>query len=444
MAATSHSSSIITFMYDRQGATTSLDMQRELNLSQPTLSRSLAAMVREGKILRLGAARQSIYLLPAPDAGVAILVPIMRVDEAGDIQPFGQLTPLVGGRYCVEFNQGLNAVKHKIYGGLPWFLSDMRPQGFLGRLFSRKYPALTLDLNPLKWHDKDIVRALVSHGEDLPGNLLLGHQAFDQFLLMRGASPHGVAKSDYSAIAQSVLSGAPAGSSAGGEQPKFCATRVDGRAVIVKFSPLDDSPAASRWRDLSICEHIALTTLRENGLAAAVSTLHLDDRIYLEVERFDRTDNGRIGMVSLEAFDNEYIGQLDTWDRTAERALSRGLLNTTDARNLQCLEAFGRLIANTDRHYCNVSLIRQDSQWRLAPAYDMLPMFYAPVSGEVIDRQYDIATLQPTLDTLSVWPEALKLASLFWRRVRADKLISAEFQLRLANDWDAWLATRPL
>lgn len=440
MATTDHISAIIALMYRWQGVAASEDIQRELNLSQPTVSRILGAMIRDGKILRVGAARQSLYLLPAPDAEVAIPVPIMRVDAAGDIHPFGQLTPLVGGRYCVEFSHG----KHQICGGLPWFLSDMRPQGFLGRLFSRINPALNLDVNPLKWHDKDIVRALVSQGEDLPGNLLLGHKAFDQFLLTRGRKSHAVHVNDYSAIAQRVMAGAAAGSSAGGEQPKFCATRADGTAVIVKFSPLDDSPAAQRWRDLLICEHLALSILREHGHNAAVSTIIVEDRVYLEVERFDRAragaGAGRIGMVSLEAFDNEYIGQLETWDKTADRASRRGLLNESDARDLQRLEAFGRLIANTDRHHGNVSLIRLNNQWRLAPAYDMLPMFYAPVSGEVIDRQYDIATLQPTLNTLSVWPDALKMAHVYWQRVRADERISAGFQQCLAKDWDAWLA----
>ena len=144
MAIANHSSAIKTFLYRQQGAATRVDMQRELTLSQPTLSRALAAMIRDGNILRVGAARQSLYLLPAPNAGVAIPVPIMRIDAAGEVHPFGQLIPLVGGRYFVEFSQG----KQQLYGGLPWFISDMRPQGFLGRLFSRMHPALNLDVNP--------------------------------------------------------------------------------------------------------------------------------------------------------------------------------------------------------------------------------------------------------------------------------------------------------
>jgi hypothetical protein len=443
MAAINITSAITALMYRLQGAAKSDDIQRELGISQPTASRALAAMIRDGSILRVGAARQSLYLLPATDAGVLTPVSIMRVDAAGEAHPFGRLTPLVGGRYCVEFTDG----KIQIYGGLPWFLSDMRPQGFLGRLFSRTHASLNLDSNPLKWHDKDIVRALVSEGDDLPGNLLLGEAAFQRFLLARRIENQTVNVGDYADIAKRVMAGAAVGSPAGGEQPKFCALRHDGEnssennstAVIVKFSPLDDSLAATRWRDLLICEHLALTTLRDNGIRAAASRLIMGDRVYLEIERFDRTQLGRIGMVSLEAFDAEYIGGMASWDKTAISALSRGLINAADARDLLRLEAFGRLIANTDRHNGNVSLIRLDNRWQLAPAYDMLPMFYAPVSNEVIAQQYDVTALQPTLDTLSVWQECRQLAEDYWQRVRRDERISVEFQTRLALDWDAWL-----
>jgi hypothetical protein len=148
-------------------------------------------------------------------------------------------------------------------------------------------------------------------------------------------------------------------------------------------------------------------------------------------------------MVSLQVYDAEYIGQEDNWAATAERMQARGLLTAKDARHMCFLEAFGQLIANTDRHYGNISLLLEGSQnggngggdWALSPTYDMLPMFYAPVGGELVQR--DFATKvkpQPTSATLPEWPRALALAIQFWQTVAADERISAAFRAIAAEN----------
>jgi hypothetical protein len=63
---------------------------------------------------------------------------------------------------------------------MPWWLFDMRPQGFLGRAYAQRFaPALGLSRDVREWSDTDGIRALVSHGHDLVGNLLLGDVARD-------------------------------------------------------------------------------------------------------------------------------------------------------------------------------------------------------------------------------------------------------------------------
>jgi hypothetical protein len=227
------------------------------------------------------------------------------------------------------------------------------------------------------------------------------------------------------------MHGALPGSSAGGEQPKFCTVRQDGRPVIVKFSPAGHSAPERRWADLLVCEHLALSTLDQAGIPAAKTRIFVGDgRTLLEVERFDRTVRGRIGMVSLLAFDNEYIGQIDNWAASAQRMGTRGLMREDDAERLRLLEAFGQLIGNTDRHYGNISLLIDASgDWALAPAYDTLPMIYAPIAGELVSREgFDPARLAPTADTLRVWGQAWSLATVFWRSVAGDKRISTAFR----------------
>ena len=55
------------------------------------------------------------------------------------------------------------------------------------------------------------------------------------------------------------------------------------------------------------------------------------------------------------------------------------LLSAEDAERIALLEAFAMLIANTDRHFGNVTLFdRYEGPFELAPAYDLLPMLFAP------------------------------------------------------------------
>ncbi|MBC7681821.1 MAG: HipA domain-containing protein, partial [Ferruginibacter sp.] len=162
-------------------------------------------------------------------------------------------------------------------------------------------------------------------------------------------------------------------------------------------------------------------------------------RVFLESERFDRTvaadgQIGRIGMVSLEVYDAEYVGEMHNWAATANRMAARKLLTDADARTLRLLEAFGVLIGNTDRHYGNISLLLQDDDWTLSPTYDMLPMLYAPVGGELVPRDFAARPLQPTAATLPEWGQARQLALSFWESAAADVRISAGFRAIAADN----------
>jgi hypothetical protein len=407
-----------------QGAVASADIQARLGVSQPTVSRTLAPLLRSAEILKVGAARSQMYVAPRHVERVGAEVPVIKVDANGDAAPFGRIVPLQGGRCWMDEEEGPSA----LHDGLPWFLSDMRPQGFIGRTFAHGHPELGLPANPEHWTDDDVLQALALCGEDLPGNLVVGGESFRRFQSIAARPAPRVSADDYPAMADSAMQGTLPGSSAGGEQPKFCTVR-DGRQVIVKFSPSGTSPADRRSRDLLVCEHVALRTLQEAGVAAAATRLFIEaGRVFLEVERFDRTARGRIGMVSLMAYDAQHIGKIDNWAATANRMVSRGLLRADDAQRLRFLEAFGRLIGNTDRHYGNISLLIENGTWRLSPAYDVLPTLYAPINGELPPRDLAASDLAPTVETLGEWQAARQLASAFWQTVAADERITAPFR----------------
>ncbi len=426
-------SSILLSLRRQGGVLTSAELQASLGVSQPTVSRALAPLIQSGQVQKVGAARSQRYLLPRHIAGVGTHVPVMRINALGQPSPFARLVPLQGGAFWVDEADGVSA----LHGGLPWFLDDMRPQGFMGRTFAHAHPDLQLGGDPRHWSDDDVLRALALYGDDLPGNLIVGDAAFARFHTLGERASRVDSSDDYPRLAEQAMQGSHPGSSAGGEQPKFC-TLVAGRAVLVKFSPAGSSPADQRTRDLLVCEHLALQTLNAAGISAARSQLFSGaGRVFLESERFDRTPGsglamglpGRVGMVSLQVYDAEYVGEMDNWAATANRMAARQLLTQKDADTLRLLEAFGILIANTDRHYGNISLLIQGDDWVLAPAYDMLPMLYAPVGGELVLRDFCAQPLQPSAATLAQWEPALVLARQFWQAVAADSRVSDGFRV---------------
>jgi hypothetical protein len=428
---------ILQAMMRQGGALSSAELQAQLGVSQPTVSRAMAPLIQSGEVQKVGAARKQRYVLPRTVRDVGRGIPVMRIDAQGQPSPFARMVPLAGGAVWVEEEDGLS----KRFDGLPWFLDDMRPQGFMGQTFAHSHPGLQLGNDPRYWSDDDVLRALALYGDDLPGNLVVGEPAFARFHTLPERASRAASSADYPALADAAMQGTLGGSSAGGEQPKFCTTvgpMNAGRPVLVKFSPAGDAPTDQRTRDLLVCEHLALKTLADAGVSAAKTQIFTGaGRVFLESERFDRTakgagreggPGGRVGMVSLMVYDAEYVGAMDNWAATANRMQERQLLRPEDARTLRLLEAYGVLIANTDRHYGNISLLLQDDDWVLAPAYDMLPMHYAPVGGELVPRNFAERPLQPTAATLPEWPRALALARSFWAAAAADMRISAGFR----------------
>ena len=416
---------VLHVLHQVGGVGTSTELQTRLGLSQPTVSRALSALVKQGRLLKVGAARSQQYLLPRHIEGVGSQIGIVRIDTQGRVSPFARMVALPGGRFWVNEADGLT----QIHDGLPWFLDDMRPQGFMGQTFVQNHPELSLPADLRHWNDDHALKAMVLAGDDLPGNLIVGEQALASYLSgVRQTAVVQQPEVDYPRLAMLAMQGAQPGSSAGGEQPKFSAL-VNGQAMLVKFSPSGDAPGDERSRDLLVCEHLALQTLAAAGLPAAESQIVIaGGRVFLQSKRFDRTDKGRIGMVSLLVYDAQYVGEMDNWSATAQRMAARQLMTSQDAQQLQLLEAYGLLIANTDRHYGNISFLLEDDDWRLSPTYDMLPMLYAPVKGELVERDFASRKLQPTSHTLAVWPHAKQLAQQFWQSVAADTRVSDAFK----------------
>ncbi len=355
-----------------------------MRISQPTISRGLGQLGNE--IVRLGAARSIQYALRDTIRGLPDMA-VYRVDAEGRIRKLGVLIPVRPEGFVMIQEDGSTLHSE----GLPWWLHDMRPQGYLGRAYASRHGAeLGLPGRLMEWTDTDALRALLAHGHDVVGNLLLGDMARDRFLAAAVPDPITMEQKaeEYSRLALAAAHGERPGSSAGGEQPKFTVhamTANGSRHVIVKFSELEEGPVSERWRDLLLVEHLALETLREAGIPAAQTRI-LDHGMqrFLEVERFDRVGNlGRHALLTLAALDAQFVGaQTGSWPIIARRLADDGHLRPDAPNGVEMLWAFGTLIGNSDMHGGNLSFISDHGRpYDIAPAYDMTAMAFAPRSG---------------------------------------------------------------
>lgn len=400
----------------RQGPTSVRQLTDIMGISQPTISRAMKALGDE--VVRIGTGPSIHYVLRDAFRGFSS-APIYRITEEGQIKPLGRLIPVYPDGFVME--QTDNVCLHS--DGLPWWLFDMRPQGYLGRAYASRYSSeLGLPANPDNWADSDVIRALLAHGHDAVGNLLIGEQARDHFVGM--PEPVAVDRATaYPSLALAVSSGEAPGSSAGGEQPKFC-TYTERGHVIVKFTAADDNPISERWRDLLLAEHFALSVL---GVETEV--FDFAGQRFLEIPRFDRIGQlGRKALFSLRALEAEFVGRArEAWPVLVNELVKQGCVHPEAAAGTARLWAFGMLIGNTDMHHGNLSFISAHGRpYHLAPAYDILPMGFAPKSGGEMVNTLRPATLLDAIDG-ETWREALELSERFFALASDCDRFSASF-----------------
>lgn len=405
-----------------RGPLTSRALQEQLGLSQPTVSRALAGLGAE--VLRSGAGRSTIYSLVDSSSDLPPLA-VHRIDGQGRLARLGLLTPLRPEGFAMQ--AAGDDAPARFSEGLPWWLADMRPQGFLGRALALRHgAALGLPPGINDWTDRHVLRALAAFGDDVVGNLLLGDGARDRFLTAAAPEPIAAAErpAAYAQLAMRALQGELAGSSAGGEQPKFTAfaqTAQGPAHVLVKFSLAEAHPVAARWRDLLLAEHLALQTLNDTGLPAARSAvLEQGQQRFLELERFDRVGaHGRRALHSLGCLDDEFVGDRTApWPAAARALAARGIVQPEACAAVDALYAFGTLIANSDMHMGNLSFLGDEGPpCALAPAYDMLPMAFAPSAAGVLRDELPPLRLPPAVP-LAAWAPALERARGFAGRLQ--------------------------
>lgn len=186
----------------------------------------------------------------------------------------------------------------------------------------------------------------------------------------------------------------------GGARPKAL-LQLDAEDWVLKFAE-EDRPVEP------LIEHAAMTLAAKAGITVAETRpIPLMNGVALAIRRFDRTPGRRLHALSANVA-LKAAGMELSYPNLALLLRRRGAV---DLHRAQMRELFRRLlfnvlIDNTDDHEKNhVILVREDQQYVLAPAFDVLPM------GQSLGYQAMEAGIFGAVSTLE---NALSAANQYW------------------------------
>ncbi len=436
---------LLAVLADRRPLT-SVELQTEFGISQPTVSRLLRKA--GDRVVPIGAGPSTRYTTTVDVFGAQPEVHVFAVAETGVTEELCSLRQLATGGFVVGGDDLpfwlLGESGTGDFRSLPYFLADLRPSGFLGRLNARRLAAtIGAPDDPRQWSVDQVGRYLLLAGVDLPGNLVLGARAAHA-ANRANFPPVRDRVRRYPDFVQRNLDEDPPGSSAAGEQPKFLA-HVEGRGhVIVKYSEPVDTSEGRRWADLLAAEFHALRLLADQGLPAANAEIfRIGDRVYLESQRFDRAGSrGRRAAISLGMVDAEFSGEGSGWSQIAHGLRQAMVLEQTSHDQIVWLEAFGHWIGNSDLHPGNLSLYPGFESFALRPVYDMLPMRLAR-PGQPLES-IELAPPLRTRRNEAIWERTGQVAGRYWQQLRDEDTLSDAFRAfadRHARRWSSILTT---
>jgi hypothetical protein len=411
------------------GHASSAQLQRATGKSQPTLSRALHAL--RGHVVALGQGKATRYGLLASIRGLAGQQPLWWTDQNGVTERWGTLSFLVGDTLHVSA-PGIDLTTH---GQLPWFLTPLKVQGFLGREWALR---LGLDRDPEHWPLEQTLFAALRI-DDPTGAISMGEPTGE--IVPEAPIDLAARAAYYDSLAADVTATLPAGSSAGGEQPKFLTGLASGERVLVKFSPPRGTPFGERWHDLLHAEALALQVLGDHGVSVAQTRIvESATRTHLESLRFDRIGPhglGRRHVVAIDALHEAFVGGArQNWAATCDALVLQRRMSAPDAAAVRALFEFGHLIGNTDMHFGNLSLWADDPakpQFTLAPLYDMLPMRWRTDGFHGLQ---DYSPFEPRRRPAAAdagGTSARSVALVFWQRAATHAALSVAFR-RVAAD----------
>lgn len=152
--------------------------------------------------------------------------------------------------------------------------------------------------------------------------------------------------------------------SSGGARPKVF-IKIDGKEWLVKFRASMDKP------DVGKTEYNYSLLAKKCGIN--MPETHLFENKYFGVERFDRTPAGKIHTISASGLLHADY-RIPSFDYLALLKVCHDLTkDMEEVYKLFRLMVFNVAIKNRDDHAKNFSFQLINDEWKLSPAYDILP-----------------------------------------------------------------------
>lgn len=215
----------------------------------------------------------------------------------------------------------------------------------------------------------------------------------------------------------------------GGARPKAL-FQLDGEAWVLKFAEAD-RPAEP------LMEHAAMTLAAQAGITVAETRpIPFKTGIALAIRRFDRAAGRRLHALSANVALRASGAEL-SYPNLALLLRRRGPveLHRNQMRELFRRLVFNILIDNTDDHEKNhVILVREDQQYVLAPAFDVLPI------GQSLGYQSLVVGERGAESTIE---NALSAATQYWLTSQ-DALTEARQVAQVVQAWQNHFAAQGL
>ena len=154
------------------------------------------------------------------------------------------------------------------------------------------------------------------------------------------------------------------GGSPGGARPKVFA-KVDDKEWLVKFKATNDAD------DIGVVEYEYSFLAKKCGINMPETRLF--EGKYFGVQRFDRSDSGKTHTVSAAGLLNANYREPCLDYETLLKLCLQLTKNMEEVYALFRLMVFNVAIKNRDDHANNFSFQFSDNEWKLSPAYDLLP-----------------------------------------------------------------------
>ncbi len=154
------------------------------------------------------------------------------------------------------------------------------------------------------------------------------------------------------------------GGSPGGARPKVFVT-IDGQEWLVKFKASQDP--------MNIGQVEYEYSILAKNFGIDMPDTHLFEGKYFGVKRFDRTQSGKVHTISAAGLLNANYREPSLDYESLLNATFHLTRNMGEVIKLFRIMVFNVVIKNKDDHAKNFSFQYVDDEWKLAPAYDLLP-----------------------------------------------------------------------